>query len=272
MGEVHLYTVCWNEADLLGFFFRHYDPWVDRYVVMDDGSNDGSVALLAAHPRVELRRLERVDGDSYVRSHTAMLNSAWKESRGSATWVVLTDIDEHLHVSGRPQAAYLAEQSRAGVTVLPALGFDLNHPTLPAGDGLLVDLVRRGRPRTAYNKLAIFDPDAIDESHVVDGRHRAALTGDVRLPVRDELMLWHYKHLGFERWAEREAIQGTRLGAGDLAEGLAGHFLRSKDERREFWTRMEAGSTELGGPGFEPDRVAARPLWWEEAGLPRASH
>ena len=26
---VHLYTICWDEADRLGFFFRHYDPSVD---------------------------------------------------------------------------------------------------------------------------------------------------------------------------------------------------------------------------------------------------
>ena len=40
--RVDLYTVCWNEADFLPFFFRDYDPWVDRYVVYDDGSTDGT--------------------------------------------------------------------------------------------------------------------------------------------------------------------------------------------------------------------------------------
>jgi len=32
---IHRYTVCWDEADMLGFFFRHYDQWVNRYVVYD---------------------------------------------------------------------------------------------------------------------------------------------------------------------------------------------------------------------------------------------
>ena len=54
----HLYTVTWNEADILGFFFRHYDPWIDRYIVYDNGSEDETLALLRAHPRVEVRRFE----------------------------------------------------------------------------------------------------------------------------------------------------------------------------------------------------------------------
>jgi hypothetical protein len=271
VDEVHLYTVVWNEADMLGFFFRHYDGWVDRYVVHDDGSTDGSLDLLAAHPKVELRRLDRVVPGSYVRSHTAMLNAAWKESRGTARWVVLTDIDEHLHVPGRETRDYLDEQAGQGVTLVPALGFDLNARSLPPADARLVDVVRRGRARPAYNKLAILDPDAVTETDLDHGRHRAAPTGTIRLPRHDELVLWHYKHLGLDRWCEREAVQAARLGQRDLADGLAAHFLRTRAEREAFWAEMEAGSADLGGPGHEPARDAARPLWWEEAGLPRVA-
>jgi Glycosyl transferase family 2 len=99
--RVHLYTICWDEADMLGFFFRHYDPWVDRYVVFDDGSTDGSLAILSNHPKVELRAFARSDEDSFCLSHKAMQDEVWKESRSTADWVVVTAIDEHLQVPGR---------------------------------------------------------------------------------------------------------------------------------------------------------------------------
>ena len=58
---IHLYTNSWNEMRMLGFFFRHYDPFVDRYVFFDDNSDDGTLDVLRAHPRVVIRRFERSD-------------------------------------------------------------------------------------------------------------------------------------------------------------------------------------------------------------------
>lgn len=54
--RIHLYTQSLNEAAVLGFFFRHYDPWIERYIVFDDGSTDGTLDLLAQHGRVEDRK------------------------------------------------------------------------------------------------------------------------------------------------------------------------------------------------------------------------
>lgn len=259
---VHLYTVCWDEADMLGFFFRHYDPWVDRYVVYDDGSTDGSVEILRAHPRVELRRFDRVDPDSFVLSHKAMQDEAWKESRGRADWIVVTAIDEHLHVRGRSMAEYLAAPETRAATILPALGFDMNHPVMPEDRGLLVERITRGRPRIAFNKLSIFRPDAVRETGFGPGRHAAEPVGDLRLPMRDAVMLWHYKHLGFERNAAREAEQALRLGTTDVARDYGQHYRWGKARLRAFWDEMDREATDLAAPGFEPDRACIGPLWW----------
>jgi glycosyltransferase involved in cell wall biosynthesis len=259
---VHLYTVCWDEADMLGFFFRHYDPWVDRYVIYDDGSTDGSLDILRSHPKVELRRFERVDPDSFVLSHKAMQDEAWKESRGRADWVVVTAIDEHLHVRGRSMAEYLAAPDTRAATILPALGFDMNHPVMPADHGVLVERVVRGRPRIAFNKLSIFRPDAVRETGFGPGRHAAEPVGDLRLPLRDTVMLWHYKHLGFERNAAREAEQALRLGATDVARDYGQHYRWSKARLRAFWDEMEQEAVDLSAPDLEPDRICVGPLWW----------
>ena len=53
--KVHLYTKVWNEEEMLPFFFRRYDPLIDRYIIYDDGSTDNTLKLLAAHDRVEIR-------------------------------------------------------------------------------------------------------------------------------------------------------------------------------------------------------------------------
>lgn len=259
---VHLYTICWDEADMLGFFFRHYDPWVSRYVIYDDGSTDGSREILARHPRVELRNFDRTDPDSFVLSHKAMQDHVWKESRGVADWVVITAIDEHLHVPGRRMADYLAEQARAGVTLVPALGFDMNAPEMPADCGLLTETVTRGRPRIGFNKLSLFRPDAIAETGFGPGRHAAEPSGDLVLPERDAVMLWHYKHLGFARNAEREASQALRLGRRDITQGYGQHYLWSCETLRAFWDEMEAEATDLSAPDFSPEAVCKRPLWW----------
>jgi glycosyltransferase involved in cell wall biosynthesis len=84
----------------------------------------------------------------------------------------------------------------------------------------------------------------------------------LRVPARDELMLWHYKHLCFERNAAREAAQGRRLGPTDVASGLGQQYLWSRQRLRRFWDEMEAESTTLQGPGWTPDLVCATPLWW----------
>ncbi len=267
---VHLYTVCWDEADMLGFFFRHYDPWVDRYVVYDDGSTDGSREILRAHPKVDLRDFARVHSESFVLSHKAMQDHAWKESRGRAHWIVVTAIDEHLYVRGRAMAEYLAEQTERGVTLIPALGFDMNHATMPEDRGLLKDVVTRGRPRIAFNKLSIFKPEAVRETGFTAGRHAAEPVGDLRLPARDEVMLWHCKHLGFERNAAREAAQALRLGSVDREHGYAGQYDWPREQLRAFWDEMERESLDLAANDFVPDRRGVRPLWWEErAGLVR---
>ncbi len=261
---VHLYTACWDEADMLGFFFRHYDPWVDRYVVYDDGSTDGSLEILRAHPKVELRSLVRVNADSFVLSQAAMQNEAWKESRGCADWVVVTAIDEHLLVRDRTMATYLAEQRKCDTTIIPALGFDMNNPVMPENHGLLHEIVTRGRPRIAFSKLSVFNPDAVTETGFTVGRHTARPVGDLKLPARDEVMLWHYKHLGFERNAEREAAQARRLGPVDVANGTGQHYLWSMEQRRAFWNEMERETTDLARSDFDPARACVGPLWWNE--------
>jgi hypothetical protein len=259
--------VSWNEIDTLGFFFRHYDPWVDRYVVYDNGSTDGTRELLQAHPRVELRQFERVDADSFVLSHTRLQNNAWKESARTADWVVITAIDEHLHVPGQGMKEYLQDRRRYGVTCIPALGYQMLSREAPRPGERLCETRTMGASYEVMSKLSLFNPTAIEETNYAVGRHAASPSGRIKLPWRDRLLLLHYKYLGYERAFRRECFLKTGLGPTDLANQWGVQYLRNGEEFNQAWQDFERRVEDIScadmrpwknHPGLRPWRSA----WW----------
>jgi hypothetical protein len=264
--QVDLYTRCWNDADMLGFFFQHYDPFVQRYVVFDDGSTDGSLDLLGAHPKVDLRAMpEYSDPQSRVASGTSVLESCWKESRGNADWVIVTDIDEHLF---HPRICeYLAACSSQGITIIPALGYQMVANDFPPADRPLCRTTTLGAPSHVMNKLNIFRPDAIEATNFAHGRHTAALQGHVVAPMRDELLLLHYRFLGFERTQRRHELYAGRQRSKDLAMGWGVQYSWSREKLKAVWDELEAQLVDIARPDLEPWMTHPGPRWW--AGVTR---
>jgi hypothetical protein len=257
-GGTCLFTLSWNEAPVLPFFFRHYDPWVDRYIIFDDGSIDGTLDLLAAHPRVEVRRFSRAVPDSFVESHRVWQNNVWKEVRGQADWVVLTAIDEHLwhpDITG-----YLRRCKAAGVTAIPALGFNMIADGFPPADTHLAETLRRGMPHSEMNKLSLFDPGAIAETNFGPGRHVAAPAGRVAIPATDEVLNLHYKYLGRDYVAARNGALRSGLGVGDLREGYGEQYGWSREKLDTTWDQMQARVIDYRDPSVGFATHVDR--WW----------
>jgi hypothetical protein len=257
-AQVWLFGICWNDARMLPFFFRHYDAWIDRYILYDDGSTDGTLELLAAHPRVEQRRFRRVVTDSFVWSATLFQNNIWKEARGQADWVVVTAIDEHLYHPDMP--SYLARSRNEGTTAIPALGFNMISEVFPAPDEYLARTRRRGSPDWDMSKLSILDPVAIEETHYRPGRHSAAPTGRVVYPSCDEVLNLHYKYLGRQNVAERHKLLKTGLGPGDILKKLGEHYAWSREELDAHWQKLMATAIDYRDPtvGF----ATHEERWW----------
>lgn len=245
---------------MLDFFFRHYDPWVERYVFFDDGSTDGTRERIAAHPRAEWRPFVRSVADSYVLSAQRVQNEAWKESRGAADWVVVTAVDEHLH---HPQGhRYLRRCHEAGVTLIPALGYQMVAEAFPDPGLLLCRALPSGAPYQPMSKLSLFRPDAVEETNFAVGRHEAAPTGRLRLPERDELLLLHYKYLGRERARTRNATLASGLGARDRANSWGWQYSRdaaSFDAEFDEFVRLARDTT---SPLLFPWKRHWGRRWW----------
>jgi Glycosyl transferase family 2 len=228
---------------MLGFLFRHYDPLVQRFVVYDDGSTDDSLEILRSNPKVEVRPTPPYsDPDSRILSGTSILECCWKESRGVADWVIVTDIDEHLY-HHRDLEGYLKTCKERGVTIIPALGYQMLAEEFPKEGIWLCRSVTMGAPWHKMNKLNIFAPDEIESTNYQPGRHRAALVGNVVAPARDELLLLHYKFLGFDApnsaTSSTGAGRGKRTSPGDGASSICGranNYGKNGDASRLAWS------------------------------------
>lgn len=209
---------------MLPFFFRHYDPLVTRYFIHDDGSTDGSLALLLGHPKVTLRRLER-RGDGLIGMAPDFYETCWHVSRGVADWVIIVNIDEHLH---HPDGlAYFDRCRRRGDTILPATGYEMVSPEFPPGNAVLSDAVVTGKPLRHLDKLCVFDPNGIRRINYEVGRHHAAPKGYVVAPRRSELKLLHYKYLGAPYVVARQAELRDRISQSERERGWGSHYFKS---------------------------------------------
>ncbi len=212
---------------MLPFFFAHYDSLVARYFIFDNGSTDGSRAMLARHPKVTLGELAP-QGNDLIAAAPGFYETCWHGSREAADWVFIVNIDEHLH--HRDGLAYFARCLDRGITVIPAKGYEMVSDTFPAGEAALTGRIRSGVRHAQLDKICVFRPDAVARINYSAGRHRAEPAGRVVTPRRTRLKLLHYKYLGLPYVAARYAELRERIGAADRERGWGRHYFQAPDE------------------------------------------
>ena len=258
--RIHYYAPAWNEELMLPFLFRHYAPWVERFVIYDSDSTDGSVELLRRTPNVEIRRVEWTQPDSMIATLQELHNNCWKESRGTADWVIVADIDEFLY---HPDLlGYLRRCRKRGVTCIPSLGYEMVSDRFPGPDEALVRTIRRGLPHRAMSKLRLFDPNAVEETNFGPGGHVAAPTGRIVYPKRDKLLLLHYKSLGVDYLARRNAMMETTRRTRDIAKNWSHHYRTPVEELAANLKGALAASADVIALGDAAWRTHKEGRWW----------
>ena len=206
--KIDLYAVCHNEQDILPFFLRHYERFVDRMFIYDNQSDDRSPILLKSHPKVVYHCC---DTNNQFREDwiTEMKNKAWKDHSMDADYVIVVDIDEFVY---HPHLATILKQYYAsGIECVHTYGYNMVADAFPPldADRQIYDDIRSGTPESSFDKVCIFDPKKIDIQYY-PGCHSCRGIIGARYPRRRVVKLLHYKFVDFHRLVNRCASRQLR--------------------------------------------------------------
>jgi hypothetical protein len=228
---------------MLPHFFKHYDNIADEYFIFDNDSTDNSLSILRSHPKVNVNRFE-IQGGSLIQSALEQFNHFWKQSRGKADWVIVCDIDEHLyHPDFRK---YLQECTSGGITLIVPEGYEMVSDTFPDSDRPLYESIKYGvKDGLFFDKPQIFNPGEIIEMNFTAGRHSAAPTGRVVAPPNKEVLLLHYKYIGFNYLNSRMSELKTGLRINDIANRWGIQYLWDEQTRRQVFEKLKKASVKV---------------------------
>jgi hypothetical protein len=186
------------------YYLRHYSSFASKIFLYDGGSSDRSVEIARSCPIAEVCIYSFSVDKCSEHDLVWAKSEAWKIHSRAADWIIACDIDEiiyHPHMLD-----YLGACKQAGITVISPTAFNIfSHDFVPTdnqiwadyGKGLRAPLSDDGT--SIYDKMCVFDPGQIIEIGYEVGCHVAHPTGNVVSVRSDELKMFHYKHVGFDR-------------------------------------------------------------------------
>jgi len=227
--KIHLYSLAWNEEKLIPHFMKYYARFCEKIVVYDNESTDRTPAIVRSFPQGEVRTWSSGNqNDEQLKLD--IKNTAYKESRGKADWVIVCDADEFLY---HPRlVAKLGQYRFWGINFPKVEGFQM-VPDDVVGEDIddLPARYRQGVPYANLDKRIVFDP-VLDVEYDA-GAHHAKPSPGARESLGRSLKLLHYKMLNLDYYVERNRTLGGRLSELSKQKGWGVHYVRSREQMEQ---------------------------------------
>ncbi len=228
--RIHLYAMCWNEEFVLPYFLRHYSRFCEKMVFFDNESTNRSVDIIKSFPGAQVRSWSS-GNQLNDQMHLDIKNSAYRESRGAADWVIVCDTDEFLY---HPRLVdTLRRYQRWGINYPKVAGFDMVPDAVPAPDADLPLTYRDGVPTVWMNKHIVFSPQLDMAFH--PGSHTAERPKGARSSLTRSLKLLHYKMINRDYFLGRDELMASRLSELNRSKGWGVHYSWPRETRSALY-------------------------------------
>lgn len=229
---IHLYTLCWNEMDILPFVIDYWKKLpIEKAVVYDNGSTDGSIEYLKQFDWIEIRHFETEGMNDAVQRD--IKNSCWKESIGKCDFVVVCDMDEILYSKNIEKE--LQDMKDNGYSICTPKWYDFiseERPTYTKGK-LLHEI--RERAYKGNSKAILFNPNEIKEINYSVGAHTCNPRGNVKYYDGKLYVLHINKHFSLKYLLGKYKELNNRQSATNRKNRWCIHYAFSEEKLRKYY-------------------------------------
>lgn len=240
--KIEAHIICWNEMAIAPFVMQYWQhAGVDRLIIHDNHSTDGSTELLQKYPFVEIRQFDS-NGELNDYVLRDMKNNCWKGT--DADWVFVGDFDEVPYCK-RGLRKMLADCPHLGI--IQPCGYQLVSWQFPKTEfRRLLHYEDNVRLVPLYaDKVNLFQPRWIKEINYGLGAHQCNPVG-ADVAYLPEINWFHLKNLGVDYLLNRNKQLYNRLPERvKLEKKIATHYLPGMDiynvanSLAELWTNSE---------------------------------
>lgn len=224
-----------NEEDVIEPLIRHHAPMVDHHIVLDNGSSDRTLEILASL-KAEGARLTVLQCASVIFAETQFNTLLYDRAVGEhgADWVVFLDADEFIdsRLIGDLRSFLTAISDEHRTIGVELINYDSSSEATKNDINIVRRFVRRVKSPIGVWKVFVRGGLAPGRVVVDAGNHHIYLDGNYQIPLKQEqLLLAHYPNRSPLHWAGK-AVSGWLkvLAAGQQERGRATHYISTFEQ------------------------------------------
>lgn len=206
-----------DEADVIeAMIVHHVNQGIDRFIVTDNGSVDGTTSILNRYAQAGLvdLRIDPVHRKQQSTAVTSMARDAYTQY--GADWVINADADEFwVSKSGSLTVKQALEETPSSIQSFTAPVIDMTGPPARAGTGLNRLIYRDNRTDAELRRVGLFahsTPDAVHIGHasveVAQGNHKVSLASLGQPPEHAMIEALHFSWRSWEQFSQKVANAG----------------------------------------------------------------